>query len=631
MNFTRRLVASYLLINLYQPALIAGAPIVKATNLSGTVSIPKNGTGSLNILLTLNASVPSPLKFLLTSKLPQGVSIVTQGTSPCQGTSTFCNNTFSLTPGNSCCLALSLNASELNIGSNSFNMLFQGGVPSQPIPNPSSYPFQTGTLKINVTPQDVFYTVTPNSDANGTISPSTPQEVAYGHSTSFTATPNTNYVVDQWLVNATPAQVGGSSFTLTNVTSDTDVTVTFTSTPPAQLSVSPTSLSFTASSSDEQSVEVTNNSDVTTVEDLTATIPGGSSVTISSQTCTSSLAPHANCTYSFLPGATLGNTDVTFAGSNTTTPAPIVSITTTAPPTTTISASSPQITFNYPAGNSAGSGEITITNTGSNYPALNVQADLSNLTCTGSYTNIQATRCDSIAPNGGTCTITFSTSSPNSEVCLPGTVTIAGANTAASINEPMAFAIADYYIFALNSDSSILSSGTHPQGISTSVANNLAFDSSCSDMPPYRCHTTWSGVSSNLYTGSTNTSDIISTASTASHVEDVQAANNCNDIITDNTGTVAAGTWYLPAVCQMSLSTNGSTGSCTNSVSTTILNLNDLGFTALDHNLQLWTSTISAPSYTAAYLEFLSIPSGYASGMQADKQVICAREINPGD
>jgi len=631
MKRATRLLITYLLLNIYQPLLIAGAPIVSVKNLSGAITIPKNATASMNIQLTQNPSTPSALSFVLSNTLPSGVSMVTQGLSPCPSVSTLCGSSFSLSPGGHCCLSLSLDASKLNVGANTFNLLFRGGVAGQPVPNPSAFPFQTGSLKVTVTANDEFFTVTPTAGVNGTISPSTPQSVAYGNSVIFTAAGNQNYVVDQWLVNATPAQVGGSNFTLDQVTSDTAVSVTFSQTPPAQLSRTPTTLSFTAGSSTAQSVTVTNQSTVTTVENLAASIPGGSSVTISSQDCSSTLSPQTNCTYSFLPGNTVGSTEVTIAGSNTTTPAATVSITTSAPPTTTITASSPRITLAYPQGQTSGSGSVIIINTGTTNPALNVQADLSGLTCTSLYTNISATTCPSIAANGGTCTITFTTQSPNSVVCLPGSITISGSNTASALTENMAFTIANYYIFALNADSSATATGTAPQGLSTAVTSNLAFDSSCSSMPPYNCDTNWTTGADSLYDGVSNTLSIISQASASSQLSDVQAANQCNDIISDDTGVVPPGTWYLPAVCQMSLSINGSIGTCTNAQKTTILHLRSLGFVALNPSLQLWTSSMSIGVTDSAYLEEVSIPSGYRSGMQAAISVICTRGINPGD
>ena len=58
------------------------------------------------------------------------------------------------------------------------------------------------------------FTVTPSSDANGTISPGIAQTVNYGSSLTFTATPNTGYTVNTWSLDGTVVQTGGSTFTL---------------------------------------------------------------------------------------------------------------------------------------------------------------------------------------------------------------------------------------------------------------------------------------------------------------------------------------------------------------------------------------------------------------------------------
>lgn len=68
------------------------------------------------------------------------------------------------------------------------------------------------------------------ADYGGTVQPGgngTPVSVAWGDSLTFTAQPDATYHVDTWTVNGTVRQVGGSSFTLANVTSEQSVVVTF--------------------------------------------------------------------------------------------------------------------------------------------------------------------------------------------------------------------------------------------------------------------------------------------------------------------------------------------------------------------------------------------------------------------
>jgi hypothetical protein len=90
----------------------------------------------------------------------------------------------------------------------------------------------------------VLWTVTPEAGPNGTISPSTAQTVQGEGSVTFTATPSPHYQVGNWYVDwndgdrdEEPAQVGGTTFTLTNVEDDATVTVTFV---PIEWTVTPT-------------------------------------------------------------------------------------------------------------------------------------------------------------------------------------------------------------------------------------------------------------------------------------------------------------------------------------------------------------------------------------------------------
>ena len=71
------------------------------------------------------------------------------------------------------------------------------------------------------------FTVTPSSDANGTISPNTAQTVNYGSSLTFTATPNSGYAVNTWSLDGTVIQTGGNTYTLTNITAGNTIRVTF--------------------------------------------------------------------------------------------------------------------------------------------------------------------------------------------------------------------------------------------------------------------------------------------------------------------------------------------------------------------------------------------------------------------
>ena len=70
-------------------------------------------------------------------------------------------------------------------------------------------------------------TIRESAGANGTMTPNTPQTVAYGSSLTFTATPNPDYAVLAWAVDRATVQVGGTSFTLPDITANHSVQVWF--------------------------------------------------------------------------------------------------------------------------------------------------------------------------------------------------------------------------------------------------------------------------------------------------------------------------------------------------------------------------------------------------------------------
>ena len=78
-----------------------------------------------------------------------------------------------------------------------------------------------------------LFTVTPTTDGNGVIHPGSPQTVLTGGSTTFTATPDSGYRVDEWLIDGVEAQTGTNTFTVSNVGMSHTVEVTFARLPSA--------------------------------------------------------------------------------------------------------------------------------------------------------------------------------------------------------------------------------------------------------------------------------------------------------------------------------------------------------------------------------------------------------------
>jgi hypothetical protein len=72
------------------------------------------------------------------------------------------------------------------------------------------------------------YIINASAGSGGGISPNGSLSKNAGDSQSFTATPNANYVVNQWLVDSGVMQTGGTSYTLNNIQAAHSVQVTFT-------------------------------------------------------------------------------------------------------------------------------------------------------------------------------------------------------------------------------------------------------------------------------------------------------------------------------------------------------------------------------------------------------------------
>jgi FtsP/CotA-like multicopper oxidase with cupredoxin domain len=81
------------------------------------------------------------------------------------------------------------------------------------------------------------YTITPTVIGNGSVSPATPQDVGYGESKTFSFTPAEHYRVSEVLVNG--VSVGAvNSVSITDVTADETLSVTFAALPAGATSVS---------------------------------------------------------------------------------------------------------------------------------------------------------------------------------------------------------------------------------------------------------------------------------------------------------------------------------------------------------------------------------------------------------
>lgn len=77
------------------------------------------------------------------------------------------------------------------------------------------------------------YTITASAGSGGSITPNDSFSKPAGSSQQFTAFPDSNYVVNQWKVDGSVVQNGGSSYTLSGIQANHTVQVTFTYIPPS--------------------------------------------------------------------------------------------------------------------------------------------------------------------------------------------------------------------------------------------------------------------------------------------------------------------------------------------------------------------------------------------------------------
>jgi hypothetical protein len=176
---------------------------------------------------------------------------------------------------------------------------------AQPAGQTCSVSNATGPVKADVTGVTVAcstiitYTLTPSSGANGSIAPSIPVSVNSGASQGFIATPNANYAVNQWLVDGTVAQTGGATFTVSNVTANHTINVTFGQ---AALSPSVSSLALAVSGNARQ-ITIINTGTLAAANVSVAPSGFPSGTAITSSTCSATLAAAGSCTITVTPGA----------------------------------------------------------------------------------------------------------------------------------------------------------------------------------------------------------------------------------------------------------------------------------------------------------------------------------------
>lgn len=80
---------------------------------------------------------------------------------------------------------------------------------------------------IELYPTQAIHTITASAGENGSIDPSGEIYVSDGSDFDFVAEPSAGYELDQWFVDGSPVQTGGTLFTLRSITADHTVQVSF--------------------------------------------------------------------------------------------------------------------------------------------------------------------------------------------------------------------------------------------------------------------------------------------------------------------------------------------------------------------------------------------------------------------
>jgi multisubunit Na+/H+ antiporter MnhB subunit len=254
-------------------------------------------------------------------------------------------------------------------------------------------------------------------------------------------------------------------------------------------------------------------------------------------------------------------------------------------------------------------GTLTVTNTGVNI-AHNVAASLP-----GGWIGVtqDASDCVTIAANGGTCTLKFTSTTPYiAQAAIP----VTGNNITAPPTTALAFTVDDYLVWA------IFGSTVQVTATSDAIGSPQLWSTTNDDIPGIT-QTSFEPPCNGGTDGACNTAVIVDFYPATPTTD--YAAGLCYGITSDNTGSVPAGTWYLPAICQMgpSLGTGCGVGA------SLYTSLAQYGFGNFSGNY--WSSTeVSFDSTNFAwYQEFLS---GSISQQGASKDntfgVRCSRALS---
>ncbi|RUR18736.1 DUF1566 domain-containing protein [Legionella sp. km535] len=298
-----------------------------------------------------------------------------------------------------------------------------------------------------------------------------------------------------------------------NNTNTLNVAITVTPIPVAALSVNQTTLLFAENSTGIITVTNDINSPFP-AENVTATIPGGSNISVQSTTCGAVLAVGASCTITFASATQEGPTTIPISGDNTSTANVDVTVT-----------SQPLISISNPVQSSrvvtvAGAAlSLEVTNDAGSPVNANAITVSDDAACPN--LSVDDSNCASVAP-GASCTLELTSNTPYA----PCTITVSGSNTA---NSPTAL-IAFFHLGGLVFQES-------------GGSGKIIIDETQSFSSTWIWGATTVPGAASLDNGVLNTNAIVGNASCVFHPT-FCAALPCRNIGAE---------WYLPAVNELSL------------------------------------------------------------------------------
>ncbi len=230
----------------------------------------------------------------------------------------------------------------------------------------------------------------------------------------------------------------------------------------------------------------------------------------------------------------------------------------------------------------SGSGTITIKNTGAN-TAYNVH-----VTLPSGWTGMtqDASNCTSIAPNNGTCTVTFTTTTP---YVAQANISVVGDNISNTPTTRLAFSVQGYLVWNVSS----LTTVEVVDNVNQATSVGWGFWGTAIG----------SGAQS-LTDGSGNTNAIVG----AVGIDTTYAAVLCYQ---STHGGASVGSWYLPAICQMGNSSMGA--GCPAGLANLYTNLAQLGL----GNLTTYTYWSSTEYSSGGHSPYWSWGLNYASILEA--------------